>query len=177
MENSRKPLTIVEATDGTALSVVGDSYRIVMSGKQTGGAYAVIDMLVPPGGGPGPHAHAGFQESFYVLDGEVEIKTEDATFTAEKGAFVDIPLGGLIHCFKNKTDKVAHLWCVVVPAGLDDFFVEIGKPGTLGTFVPPPPMNPEALKKLTAIAEKHGQQLFPPDYLDKKKTESSAVVQ
>jgi hypothetical protein len=28
-------------------------------------------------------------------------------------------------------------------------------------------MNPEAMKKLTAIAEKHGQKLFPPDYLDK----------
>jgi quercetin dioxygenase-like cupin family protein len=177
METSKKPLTIVKAQDGTALSVVGDSYRIVISGKQTGGAYAVIDMLVPPGGGPGPHAHAGFQESFYVLDGEVEIKTEDVTYTTERGAFVDIPLGGLIHSFKNKTDKVAHLWCVVVPAGLDDFFVEIGKPGTFGTFVLPPPMNPEGMKKLTAIAEKHGQQLFPPDYLDKKKTASYSVVQ
>ena len=50
MENSKKPLTIVKTKDGTALSVVGDSYRIVISGKQTEGAYAVIDMLVPPGG-------------------------------------------------------------------------------------------------------------------------------
>jgi quercetin dioxygenase-like cupin family protein len=168
MENLKKPLTIVKAQDGTALSVVGDSYRIVISGKQTGGAYAVIDMLVPPGGGPGPHSHADFQESFYVLDGEVEIKTEDGTYTAGKGSFAEIPLGGLVHFFKNKTDKVAHLWCVVVPAGLDDFFEEIGKPGTFGTFIPPPPMDAEAMKKLTAIAEKHGQKLFPPDYLDKK---------
>ena len=167
MENSKKPLIIVKATEGTGLSVVGDSYRIVIPGKATGGAYAVIEMLVPPGGGPGPHAHAGFQESFYVLDGEVEIKTEDGTFTAEKGAFVNIPLGGLVHFFKNKTDKVAHLWCVVVPAGLDDFFEEIGQPVPFGIFAPPPPMNPEIMKKLVEIAEKHGQQLFPPDYLNK----------
>src|SRR5450432_2310623 len=104
MENLKKPLTIVNAQDGEALSVVGDSYRIVISGKETDGAYAVIEMLVPPGGGPGPHAHAGFQESFYVLDGEVEIKTEDDTYTAGKGAFVNIPLGGLVHLFKNKSD-------------------------------------------------------------------------
>jgi hypothetical protein len=39
---------------GPSLSVVGDTYRIVTSGAQTGGAYAIIDMLVPPGGGPGP---------------------------------------------------------------------------------------------------------------------------
>jgi hypothetical protein len=48
--------------DGPELSVMGDTYRIVASGVQTDGAYALIDMLVPPGGGPGPHAHALIQE-------------------------------------------------------------------------------------------------------------------
>jgi quercetin dioxygenase-like cupin family protein len=166
MENKKKPLKIVGAQEGQALSVVGDSYRVVISGKETAGAYAVIEMLVPPGGGPGPHAHSAFEETYHVLDGEVEIKTEDGTYTAFKGSFATIPSGGLVHGFKNKTDKIAHLWCVVVPAGLEDFFAEVGKPVPFGTFVPPPPMNAEAVKKLTEISEKHGQQIFPPDYLD-----------
>jgi quercetin dioxygenase-like cupin family protein len=166
MENLKKPLTIVKAQAGTGLSVVGDSYRIVISGKETEGAYAVIEMLVPTGGGPGPHSHAGFQESFYVLDGEVEIKTEDGTYIAGKGCFANIPVGGLVHSFKNKTEKVAHLWCVAVPAGLEDFFEEIGNPVPFGTFAPPLSMDPDAMKKLQAIAEKHGQKLFPPGYLD-----------
>ncbi len=166
MDNSKKPAIIIKSQEGLGLSVVGDSYRIVISGKQTEGAYAVIEMLIPPGHGPGPHAHANFQESFYVLDGEVEIKTENGNFTAGKGTFANIPLGGLVHCFKNKTDKVAHLWCVVVPAGLDTFFEEIGKPAAFGTFVSPPPLDPDGLKRLMVIAEKHGQKLFPPDYLD-----------
>ena len=168
MEIVKKPVTIVKATEGKGLGIVGDSYRIVIPGNATGGAYAVIDMLVPPGGGPGPHAHAGFQESFHVLEGEVEIKTETGTYIAEKGTFVNIPLGGLVHCFKNKTNKIARLWCVVVPAGLDAFFEEIGEPVAVGTFVPPPPMTPDAMKKLLAIAEKYGQKIFPLDYLDKK---------
>ncbi|MDQ2718766.1 MAG: cupin domain-containing protein [Bacteroidota bacterium] len=167
MENKKKPLKIVGAQEGQALSVVGDSYRVVISGKETEGAYAVIEMLVPPGGGPGPHSHEAFEETFHVLDGEVEIKTEDGTFTAAKGSFATIPTGGLAHFFKNKTDKVARLWCVVVPAGLEDFFAEVGKPVPFGTFVPPPPIDAEGTKKLIAIAEKHGQKLFPPDYLDK----------
>lgn len=166
MEHLKMPVQIVEASDGLGLSVVGDSYRLVITGKETKGAYAVIDMLIPPGGGPGPHAHASFQESFHVLDGEIEVKTENGNYTAGKGAFVNIPLGGLVHCFNNKTDKVAHLWCVVVPAGMENLFEEIGKPAPFGTFVPPPPMDPEAQKKLREIAEKHGQKLFPPDYLD-----------
>jgi len=161
-----KPVPItIGPDDGQCLSVVGDTYRILVSGKQTGGAFATIDMLVPPGSGPGPHAHAAFNETFFVLDGEVEVKSEAGTYMAKKGSYVVIPQGGIVHCFKNKSDQMAHLLCTVVPAGLDDFFVEIGKPVTCGEFLPPPPMDPEGMKKLTAIAEKYGQKLFPPDYL------------
>ena len=165
MEQSKKAAKVVGPTEGTGLGVVGDSYRTVISGKDTGGAYAVIDMLIPPGGGPGPHAHANFQESFHVLEGEVEIKSELGTYTASKGTFVNIPLGGLVHCFKNKTQEIAHLWCVVVPAGLETFFEEIAMPVAFGEFVPPPPLTPDMMKKLQGIAEKHGMQVFPPDYL------------
>src|ERR1700712_1389081 len=128
MENSKPvPLTI-DAAEGQNLSVVGDTYRILITGKETGGAFAVIDMLVPPGGGPGPHSHADFQETFHVLDGAIEVKSEQGNYTATKNGFVAIPLGGLVHCFKNNTSAVARLWCVVVPAGLDECFVELGRP-------------------------------------------------
>ena len=165
MEYPVTPLITVPADAGETLSVVGDTYRLVITGEQTGGAYAAIDMLIPPGGGPGPHAHAAIQESFLVLDGEIEVKTNDRTYTAAKGAFVNIPLGGIVHCFKNKTQTTARLWCVVVPAGLDAFFQEIGKPVAAGEFLPPPKMTPEDQERLQAIAEKYGQQVFPPDYL------------
>ncbi|MBO0935196.1 cupin domain-containing protein [Fibrella sp. HMF5335] len=161
----QEKLTTTSAEQGQYLSVVGDTYRLVITGEQTDGAYAVIDMLVPPNGGPGPHAHPDFQESFYVLDGEVEVKTEHETYVARKGAFVNIPLGGIVHRFKNKSGEVAHLWCVVVPAGLEAMFQEIGQPVASGTFLPPPPMGPDDMKRIQAIAEKHGQKVYPPDYL------------
>jgi hypothetical protein len=41
---------------GEYIAVVGDTYRIIISGKQSGGEYAINDMLVPSGGGPPPHA-------------------------------------------------------------------------------------------------------------------------
>ena len=166
MENPIIPIATVDASDGETVSVVGDTYRIVITGEQTGGAYAAIDMMIPPNGGPGPHAHAGIQESFYVMEGEIVVKTKAQTYTARKGSFVNIPLGGVVHSFKNLSDTNAHLLCVVVPAGLEQFFYEIGKPVEPGTFLPPPTMGPEEQKRLQAIAEKYGQQLFPPDYLD-----------
>jgi quercetin dioxygenase-like cupin family protein len=165
MTNAQNKLTIVGEQDGTYLSIVGGNYRIVILGEQTGGAYAVIDMHVPPGGGPGPHAHPDFQESFHVLEGEVEVKTERETFTARQGSFVNIPKGGIIHSFRNKTDKVARLWCVVVPAGEDAFFQEIGQPVQAGEFLPAPAMGPQEQQRLQQIARKHGQTLYPPDYL------------
>ncbi len=62
-------ITTVDNGQGKNLSVVGDTYHIILSGEQTNGNYAVIDMLVPPGGGPGPHAHKDIQEMFYVVEG------------------------------------------------------------------------------------------------------------
>ena len=74
METHKKPLT-VSPGEGKNVSVAGSTYRTLVSGKDTGGAFATIDMLIPPGGGPGPHAHADFEETFYVIDGEIEVKS------------------------------------------------------------------------------------------------------
>jgi quercetin dioxygenase-like cupin family protein len=163
LNNTRK----ISNDQGSHLSVVGDTYRIIISGKQTDGEFAIIDMLIPPGGGPGPHAHASFHESFYVMDGEVEFKTEAGKSIAQKGEVITIPKGGAIHSFKNVSNSMAHLLCTVVPAGLDDFFEEIGTPVQPGEFLPHPILDGDAVKKLMAIARKYGQEVYPPDYLDK----------
>src|SRR6476469_1033577 len=60
------------------LGVVGDTYTILLSGMDTAGRFTLIDMHVPPGGGPPPHRH-DFEESFILLDGELQ-----ATFRGEK---------------------------------------------------------------------------------------------
>jgi hypothetical protein len=39
------------------LGVVGDTYTVLLSGDDTDGRYCLIDMVVPPGGGPPPHRH------------------------------------------------------------------------------------------------------------------------
>lgn len=167
MENPNGKITTVDTHDGQNLSVVGDTYRLLIGGEQTGGAYATIDMLIPPKGGPGPHAHAGFQESFYVVEGEIVVRTAAQTYTARQGSFVNIPRGGVAHSFKNESSTTAHLLCVVVPAGLEDFFREIGKPVAAGTFLPPPQLDEAAQQRLQEIAKKYGQEVFPLDYFDK----------
>ena len=155
----------VNNEQGQSLSVVGDTYRILISGEQTDNNYAVIDMLIPPGGGPGPHAHKHIQEMFYVVEGEIDFKMEEGSYTAKAGSFVNIPLGGAVHSFKNTSDNVAHMLCTVVPAGLESFFQEIGKSVESGKFLPPAVPTREEIEKIKSIAEKYGQELYPPDFL------------
>jgi quercetin dioxygenase-like cupin family protein len=168
MENEKQMPIVVDPKGGEILAVAGGNYRVLISGKQTNGAFSTIEMLVPPQNGPGPHSHANFYESFYIVDGEVEVHSEAGSYIAKKGAFVVIPEGGVVHYFKNISDKLAQLLCTVVPAGLEEFFEEIGRPVAAGEFLPPTPMNAEAIEKLTALAHKHGQEIYPPNFLDKK---------
>ena len=166
MENINKSLTPVAAQGGPSVSVLGDTYRIIIGGEQTGGAYALVDMLIPPKGGPGPHSHAIFQEAFYIIDGEIKVITKEKVYTTPKGSYVNIPFKGPVHKFTNETDKTAHILCFTTPAGMEKMFLEIGKPVTADTLLPIPQMTPEELKRLQSIAEKYGQKLYPPDYFD-----------
>ena len=127
MKSTNKSITTV-AQEGPSLSMVGDTYRILIGSEQTSGAYALVDMLIPLKGGPPPHSHSDFQEAFYILDGEIEVITKERKFTATKGSYVNIPFNGPIHKFTNKTDKTAHILCLITPAGMEKMFEEIGKP-------------------------------------------------
>jgi quercetin dioxygenase-like cupin family protein len=59
-----------------------------------------MEALVPPGGGPPPHTHSGEDETFYLLEGEIEFLLGEARITAGPGDFVNVPRG-TVHCFRN----------------------------------------------------------------------------
>jgi len=164
MEEKKQSVITLGGQEGPCVAVAGGNYRILVSGKQTGGEFAAIEMLVPPGGGPGPHAHPDFQESFYVIEGEAVVQSEAGIYTATKGAYIVIPKGGMVHGFKNKTNQLLKLLCVVVPSGLEEMFLELGEPVAEGEFLPPPVMDDAMKQKVQALFEKYGQQMYPPDY-------------
>ena len=166
MKNTNYSLTAIAPKEGPSVSVLGDTYRIIMGGEQTNGAYALIDMLIPSKGGPVPHSHATFQEAFYILDGEIKVITKKKVYTSSKGSYVNIPFNGPVHKFTNVTDKTAHILCLTTPAGMENMFLEIGKPVAADTLLPIPQMTHEELKHLQSIAEKYGQKLYPIDYFD-----------
>jgi len=155
------------ADAGDRYGIAGGTYRILIDGAASGGAFAIIEMLVPPGGGPLPHRHPGFQESFVIVEGEVTMRSERGSFRAPAGSTVHIPLDGPVHCFRNESDAPAKLLCTVIPAGLDAMFRETGNPLAAGQPAPVPGKpDPDMAARMRALAAKYGQEIFPPDYLD-----------
>ena len=70
--NQPRALCVTEG-EGKMLWVVDELMTFKASGEDTGGAYALTDSMVPPGGGPPPHIHHCEDEAFWVLVGELEV--------------------------------------------------------------------------------------------------------
>ena len=161
-----KDIKIHENHEEEFLNVAGGNYRVIVSGEETDNSFAVIEMIVPPGGGPPPHAHPYIQETFYVVEGEIEFKTETGKKMIGEGGFVNIPLGGAVHCFRNNSQSIIKLLCTVMPAGLEKLFAKTGVPAVMGQFLPVPEMTEERVALLKQMNEEYRQTTYPQDYLD-----------
>jgi quercetin dioxygenase-like cupin family protein len=130
-------LVIAAASEGSLphIGLVGDTYTIVLSGKDTAGRFCLIDMHIPPGGGPPPHRH-DFEETFILLEGELEATFRGAKSVVKAGQTVHIPANAP-HQFHNASDGVVRLLCIGAPAGLEEFFEEVGVRVATRTTAPP----------------------------------------
>jgi quercetin dioxygenase-like cupin family protein len=143
------------------IGLVGDTYTILLTGKETAGRFCLIDMHVPPGGGPPPHRH-DFEETFSVLEGEIEATFRGTRVVVQAGETINIP-SNAPHQFRNASTKAARLMCICSPAGQEEFFMEVGVP--VATRTTAPPKLDEAaqaafLAKVQALAPKYRTELL-----------------
>ena len=127
-DDPQRPLAVARPDTDQALThlgVVGDTYTILLAGADTAGRYTLIDMHVPPGGGPPPHRH-DFEEMFTVLDGEVLLTFRGQQSVARAGETVNVPANAP-HAFTNASGRPARLLCMCSPAGQEEFFLEVGQ--------------------------------------------------
>lgn len=117
------------------IGLVGDTYTILLSGGDTAGQYCLIDMNIPPGGGPGPHRH-DFEESFILLEGEIEATFRGQKMTVKAGETLNIPANAP-HEFHNASQQTVRLLCLCSPSGQEEFFAQVGVPVATRTTAPP----------------------------------------
>jgi quercetin dioxygenase-like cupin family protein len=148
------------------VALAGDTYTILLSGDDTNGHYCLIDMHIPPGGGPPPHRH-DFEESFTLLAGEIEVTFRGEKSIVRAGETVNIPANAP-HSFINASEQTARLLCICAPAGQEEFFAQIGVPVATRTTRPlkaDKTAQAELIKKAQSLAPKYRTELLQPSSL------------
>ena len=154
-DDPKRTLTLAQPDKLPHIGLVGDTYTITVSGEDTNGHFCLIDMHIPPGGGPPPHRH-DFEETFILLEGEME-----ATFRGKK-SFVRAGANSP-HQFHNTSTEPVRMLCICSPAGQEKFFIEVGVPVATRT-TPPPKLDekeqPAFIEKVKALAPKYRTELL-----------------
>jgi mannose-6-phosphate isomerase-like protein (cupin superfamily) len=143
---------VVPPGEGNTLNVLGASYTIKISGAETNGAFSLTESVAPAQSFVPLHTHTREDESFYILEGMLEIRCGDHTFNAPQGTTVLLPRH-VPHAFRNPGNVPAKVLVTLTPAGFEAFFEEAGK---LPADQPPDP------KKLAGIGRKYGLEFVPP---------------
>ena len=149
------------------LGLVGDTYTVLLSGQDTNGRFCLIDMHIPPGGGPAAHRH-DFEETFMLLEGEIEATFRGEKSTVRAGETLHIPANAP-HSFTNASKANVRLLCICAPAGQEEFFAQVGVSVATRT-ASPPKLDKEAraafMKKAEALAPKYRTELIKPGPLE-----------
>jgi quercetin dioxygenase-like cupin family protein len=163
-DDLKRNLTIAQPDTDQSLphiGIVGDTYTITVSGDETDGRFCVIDMYVPPGGGPSPHRH-DFEETFILLEGQVEATFRGRKSIMKTGDTINIP-SNAPHQFHNASSSAARLLCICSPAGQEKFFMELGVKVATRTSAPPklsPDEHAAFIKKAKEITPRYRTELL-----------------
>jgi quercetin dioxygenase-like cupin family protein len=151
-----------EPGEGEAWWWLGVLATIKATKEQTGGQYALVEILAPEGYPGVLHVHHFEDEGFYVLEGEMTFYVGEQTIEAGPGCFLlgprDVPHAFTVH------SGPARLLFILSPAGMEGLIREMGEPAR-SLSVPPPPEAPpdEAeMQRLSAIGVRYGTEIVGP---------------
>ena len=132
-------------TRGVSLGRPG--WTMLASGSLTGGAFELFEELREAPSGPPPHVHRHRDETFYVLEGRYVFTRAQEEMELGQGDSIFVPRGER-HCYRTLT-AASRTLIIVAPAGLEDFFREMGVHMAGGA---------TPLEAMTALASRHDTQ-------------------
>jgi quercetin dioxygenase-like cupin family protein len=105
-DNLKREVRIADA-DGPNMRHIavpfGDTYTILVTGDESGGRYSLIDMHIAADAGPPQHRH-DFDESFTLLEGELEFTVRGQAHVVRAGSTITVP-SNAPHFFRNKSAR------------------------------------------------------------------------
>ena len=103
-----------------------NAMTFVAPGSVTRGDFGLFRRdMEPHAGGPKPHFHRTYSESFYILSGTVRVYDGAEWVVANEGDFLYVPKGG-IHAFSADSDERASMLILFAPgAARERYFIEL----------------------------------------------------
>ncbi len=104
------------------MSTESSPIRVRLRGRETKGRLALIETLIEPNwDGPPLHIHPSFDETFYVLEGELTFQVGDQRLTRRAGELC-FASGEVPHTYANHSGRGARLLLLCTPAGWEAYF-------------------------------------------------------
>jgi mannose-6-phosphate isomerase-like protein (cupin superfamily) len=119
---------------------LGGHLAVKTRAADTDGRFCQIEFSDPCGMAPPVHIHHWEDETFYVLEGLVTVFVGDSRIDVSKGEFVFMPRE-LPHTYLVRSERARAL-VTYAPAGVEQFFIEMGLPVT-DPDQPPAPVVPD----------------------------------
>lgn len=159
--------------EGDARWWLGSLTTIKATGRQTGGRYALVEVLEPEGVDGPLHVHHREDEGFWILEGELTFQIGETLLKAGPGSFVfgprDVP-----HTYRVDRGP-ARILFILSPAGFEDFIYASSEPAQSPT-LPPAPEGPPSegeMELLAALARAHGAEILGPSPIGDQQSPAS----
>ena len=85
---------------------------------------SLLEFEIQPGGGVSPHFHKRHSDSFYVLEGKLELHVGDEVVSGGPGTYALAP-PGVVHFFRNVSDRPAKALNLHTPGGFAEYRREL----------------------------------------------------
>jgi quercetin dioxygenase-like cupin family protein len=95
--------------------------KVLLRSEESGGHVAIVEL--GGGGRPSLHRH-DFDETFYVLEGELTFQLGDERFTRSAGELAFAPRGA-VTTYANRSGAPARVLLAITPAGFERYFDRI----------------------------------------------------
>jgi quercetin dioxygenase-like cupin family protein len=127
---------------------------VCLAGKDTAGAYCLLDMGLAPGMGVPRHTHTREDEAYFVLAGELEVSVGEKTFLLRPGDTLlaprDVP-----HRLRNSGNVENHYLLLFSPSGFEEFVMATAVPASQDAVAPTQPSG-VAVRHVLELAASYG---------------------
>ncbi|UJR84449.1 cupin domain-containing protein [Sandaracinus amylolyticus] len=151
---------VIKKGEGDAYWFAGVLMEIKLTGRDSDGQMAVVEMTTPANLGPAAplHTHPG-DETIYVLEGTIRVHVGDDVIDLSAGSQIHIPRDTWEY-YENVSSKPARVLVTYSGAAsnIDQFFREAGQRATSRDVSAIPKSAPD-IAKITQIGKKYGLEV------------------